>query len=290
MEIAEDIFVREDLSKPENRVNLALFSLMQQDWFRKWTLRRLRLPTDAVVYPPENIRGRRPDFMVKSEGSEVAVIEVELGKNHGQAEDYRAQFAVVKTIWGTREHGGDLSLEEIAEVLGRRRRLSAQTKFNVAHLIKLIDEGLSGHSRSSARGNVSEEMWNHWLVEELRNRLGDRLDATTGQVGIGSLKADTIGKEGFSLKVRRLDRSGEVAVLSITRGTHLVFPSRRKLNRCLPNLRAEVDDYMRLVASLNCDVEVDGDNARPRIALEPNREALIGKVGEIERCVRALAG
>ena len=29
----DDLFVNEDISKPENRVNLALFSLMQQDWF-----------------------------------------------------------------------------------------------------------------------------------------------------------------------------------------------------------------------------------------------------------------
>ena len=290
MNIDEDPFVKEDLSKPENRVNLALFSLMQQGWFRKWILRRLRLPTDAVVYPPGNIRGRRPDLRVVSDGSELAVIEVELGKNQGQAEDYRAQFDVVKTIWGTRDSGGDLSLEEITEFLGRHRRLYPQTKINVKHLCKLIEEGLRSHSQSAERGNVSEEMWNHWLVEELRSRLGDRLVATTKQVGIGILKADTIGNKGFSLKVRRRDRSGEVALLSITRGTHLLFPSRQKLNRCLPNLGTAVDDYMYLVASMNCDVDMDGNNARPRLALEPNRETLTGKVGELARCVRALAG
>ena len=31
---SDNLFVNEDVSKRENRVNLALFSLMQQDWFR----------------------------------------------------------------------------------------------------------------------------------------------------------------------------------------------------------------------------------------------------------------
>ena len=58
----DDLFVSEAISKPENRVNLALLSLMQQDWFREWILKRLCLPADAVVYPPTNVGTRRPDF------------------------------------------------------------------------------------------------------------------------------------------------------------------------------------------------------------------------------------
>ena len=140
--------MNEDISKPENRVNLALFSLMQQDWFREWILKRLRLPADAVVYPPTNVHGRRPDLKVARDGSELAMIEVELGTNLGQAEDYRKQFATVKTIWGKRESGSDLSLEEVAEFLEGPRSLSPQTRFNVEHLRKLIIEGLSEHSSS----------------------------------------------------------------------------------------------------------------------------------------------
>ena len=32
----KDLFLSEDLSKPENRINVALFGLMTQDWFREW--------------------------------------------------------------------------------------------------------------------------------------------------------------------------------------------------------------------------------------------------------------
>ena len=286
----DDLFVNEDTSKPENRVNLALFSLMQQDWLREWVLERLCLPADAVVYPPSNVRGRRPDLKVVCNGSDVAMIEVELGTNPRQAEDYRMQFDVVKTIWGKKTDSGDLSLEEIAKFLEEPRCLSPQTRINVQHLSKLIEVGLSEHSSSRERGNVSEEMWEHRLVIALRNRLGEGLVATTERVGIGHLKADTVGKEGFSLKVNRRDRTGEVALFSISGGAHLIFPSRQKLNRCLPNHRAEVDAYMSLVATMGCDVEVRGENARPRLPLDSNLDAVLSKIDELTRCFEALAG
>ena len=288
----DDLFVNEDTSKPENRVNLALFSLMQQDWLREWILERLCLPADAVVYPPSNVHGRRPDLKVVRNGSDMAMIEVELGTNPRQAEDYRSQFDAVKvkTIWGKKKTRSDLSLEEIAEFLEEPRCLSPQTKINVQHLSKLIEVGLSEHSSSRERGNVSEEMWEHKLVIALRNRLGEGLEATTKRVGIGHLKADTVGKEGFSLKVNRRDRTGEVALFSISGGAHLIFPSRQKLNRCLPNHRAEVDAYMSLVTTMGCDVEVRGENARPRLPLDSNLDAVLSKIDELARCFEALAG
>ena len=288
MENIEDIFVKEDLSKPENRVNLALFSLMQQDWFREWILERLILPPDAVVYPPTNVRGRRPDLKVVGDSCET-MIEVELGTNPGQAEDYREHFDSVRTIWGKRESGSDLSLEEIAEFLKESRRLSPQTRINIQHLIKLIDEGLGEHSSSRERHDVSEGMWSHMLVVALRDRLGDRLVNTTRRVGAGRLKADTVGNQGFSLKVNRRDTSGEVALLSITAGAHLIFPSRQKLARCLPNRRAEVDAYMSLASTLGCDVDVLGNNSRPRLPLNPNLDAVLERVDELARCLGALA-
>ena len=287
----DDLFLKEDTCKPENRVNLALFSLMQQVWFREWVLMRLCLPADSVVYPPTNVHGRRPDFKVEHDGSEVAMIEVELGTNPRQAEDYRKQFNVVKTIWGKKKDGSDLSLEEIAEFLEEPRCLSPQTRINVRHLSKLIEEGLREHSSSRERANVSEEMWEHSLVVALRDRLGERFEATTSQVGIGYLKADTVGKEGFSLKVNRRDKTGEVALFSISGGSHIIFPSRQKLNCCLPNHRVEVDVYMSLITTMGCDVDVRGENnARPQLPLSSNLDAVLSKVDEFARCFEALAG
>ena len=47
-----NLFVNEDVSKPENRVNLALFSLMLVRDIREWLLSRLSLPAESIVYPP----------------------------------------------------------------------------------------------------------------------------------------------------------------------------------------------------------------------------------------------
>ena len=103
-------------------------------------------------------------------------------------------------------------------------------------------------------------------------------------------KPDTVGKEGFSLKVSRRDTSGEVALISIRGGAHLIFPSRQKLRRCLPNHRTEVDDYMSLVTTMGCDVNVDRENARPHLPLDRDFDDVLGKVDELARCFEALAG
>ena len=222
------------------------------------------------------------------------MIEVELGTNLAQAEDYREQFGTVKKVWGRRGSGGDLSLEEVADYLAgfleEPGRLSPQTRINVLHYLgELIKQGLDGHSSSAERGNVSEEMWEHSLVVALRGLLGTRLEATTKRVGIGRLKADTVGKKGFSLKVNRRDNSKEVALISIYAGGYLIFPSRQKLSGCLPNHRAEVDAYMSLVSAMGCDVDVHEPNARPRLLLDPNLDAVLGRVDELARCFKALA-
>lgn len=55
--MTEDLFVREDLSKPENRINVSLFGLLAVSRFREWFLARLGLPAAAVVYPSVNVVG-----------------------------------------------------------------------------------------------------------------------------------------------------------------------------------------------------------------------------------------
>ena len=61
-----DIFTNEDMSKSENRVNVSLFGLMTQDWFREWVLGKLTLPQDSILYPPTNVQEARPDLKVET--------------------------------------------------------------------------------------------------------------------------------------------------------------------------------------------------------------------------------
>ena len=67
--IGDRIFTNEDLSRPENRINVAMFGVMAQDWFRVWLLSELNLPASSVVFPPTNVGTERPDFTVEDPGT-----------------------------------------------------------------------------------------------------------------------------------------------------------------------------------------------------------------------------
>jgi len=113
-------------------------------------------------------------------------------------------------------------------------------------------------------------MRQHSLIVGLRDRLGDRMESTDSENETpqdGRFKA-VFTPTGFSLRVRRRDdENGPVALLSVRDGEFLIFPSRIKLNRCLPGHKTEVEAYMSLVVRFGCDVDVEGHNAKPWIRL-----------------------
>ena len=285
-----DLFLSEDLNKPENRINVALFGLMQQDWFRKWFLYELRLPADAVVYPPTNTKGARPDLKAKRpDGATLAWIEVEVGTNVAQAEDYRKRYRpeLVKTIWGRQDGGGDLSLEEIANYLDGQTDFPPQTEINVQYLRDQIRQALGEHSQSSQRANVSDKMRKHPLVVELRKRLGNKLVFTTGRVMIGYLKADTVSEEGFSLRVYSTQAANrELSVMNITSGRQEIgFPSLPKLEKYLPDHHHEIDAYTSVLDSMGLDISKYSEKRRPSRLLK----TVLGKLDELVPCLEALA-
>ena len=136
-------------------------------------------------------------------------------------------------------------------------------------------------------------MRQHPLVVGLSERLGDRMEFTDSQSETpqdGCLKALMTGT-GFSLRVRRRDdENGPVALISVQNGEFLIFPSRTKLNRCLPDHQGEVEAYMSLVIGFGCDVDVDGDNARPRPRLSSDLAVVLQEIDGLARCLQALAG
>ena len=262
------IFTNEDTSKPENRVNLALFSLMQQNWFREWFLGKLDLPLDSILYPPTNKRELRPDLMVETlGGSTIAWIEVELGTNQEQFERYRKRYdEPVKRVYGKRSDSGDLSLEEIRDFLSEHiGSLPPQTEVNVRHLRKLISEGLDGHKPPQQRTEVSEKMRAHLLVVGLRERLGDRLKFTAGRINPGELKADAMEKEGFSL-LAFSPKTGSVYLLSIRGGTQQVnFPNKLWLEKYLPAHRsAAIEEYVALLNEIGLNIDTGKSNVYAR--------------------------
>lgn len=288
--MADDLFLNEDLAHPENRINVALFGLMTQDWLRTWFLEQLELPLDAVVYPPMNESGVRPDLKaVGTDGSTLAWIEVELGTNPGQVADYQSRLsAPIKTVYGRRSHGGDLSLEQVADHLSAERELPPQTKLNIQHLHDQIRQGLSGFSSSSSvREDVSDEMKENPLVSGLKDRLDGKLRFTTGRIPAGYLKADTNKRQGFSLRVNsRISSSGSLSLLAISGGRpDVILPSRMKLDRYLPTHGREVADYASLLLELGCDIGLYEELQRPSIPLE----VMIKALDRVAECVSKLA-
>ena len=288
---ARQIFVNEVLSNPENRINVALFGLMTQDWLRTWFLEQLAFPTDAVIYPPVNEQGKRPDFTVDGvDGLKLAWIEVELDYDAAQLEEYRSRFEEpVKAVWGRRAHGGDLSLEEVAERLrSELPNLTPQTRVNVEHLLKQFDQHLYGRSPSSSRAEVSDEMLDHPLVVGLRERLGDKLKFTAGRGQPGILTADTNSDKGFSLRAySRVSRSRKsVSLLNISNGRPEVrFQPLDHLEKYLPDHPSEVADYAQLLFELGTDI--GRFTGRQSGSLEV--EVVVDALDRISDCVVAFA-
>jgi hypothetical protein len=284
------IFLNENLNHPENRINVALFGLMGTEWFHDWFLEALNFPTSAVVYPPANENGVRPDLRVVDPSTDLTLgwVEVELGTNQGQVDQYRSRFAEpVRTVWGRREQGGDLSLEEVADRLEQPSPdVGTQVRFNCEHLAQQIRQDLRGFRPSAPRAEVSVEMRSHPLVVALTSRLGERLLFTTGPLPPGFLKADTTGEQGFSLRVRRGDASGSVSLLAISGGRPFVLlPPHAKLSRCLPRHGPLVDDFADLIAEMGCNLRTFGEQQRPMLPLH----TVLDRIDDIAAMVLLLA-
>ena len=145
------------------------------------------------MYPPKYTKGARSDLTVETpdRSATLAWIEVELGKNADQIKDYCERYSEpVKSVWGKRIDGGDLSLEEIRDYLGKHTgNLPPQTKINVRHLMQLIKDGL-GRCDGSKNLNLNEflESFENFEIQTAASRLLDvanEAGAHIWQIGSG---------------------------------------------------------------------------------------------------------
>lgn len=294
--MTDDIYLNEDLSKPENRINVALFGLLGHDWLRGWLLSELDLPAEAVIYPSKNYKGVRPDFKIAiNDGITLAWVEVEIGANPAQIANYQDLLdEPVKTILGRQSDGGDLSLEEIATFLSEEcinsSAIGPQITIQIKHMVRQIERALAGHSSANPpRDNVSNKMWSHCLVAGLKDRLGSKLLDNPENIDIGFLKADTIGPEGFSLRVySKVARKRELSLLNISQGQNkVVFPSLVRLRRCLPDHGLQIDSYVSFLQNCGLDITDFPEAGKPSL---PHYEVLLPKLDDLAECLLALAG
>jgi hypothetical protein len=204
----KDIFVKEDISKPENRVNLALFHLQADENFHRWFCDKLGIPASSVIYPIRNSEGNRPDYAVKNNGEIIGYVEVELGdENRSQISSYKEKYekngVKIFSVTGKSYHNSDLSLEEIAEYFKKNLRNFAnpQKELSALYFIKLV-ETYSTHASSNPRIPISEEMRNHSFVKKLLGALADvefLEGKKRGRRGVAVI--NTVGEKGFSFRV-----------------------------------------------------------------------------------------
>lgn len=307
----DDIFIREDLSRPENRINVAMFGLMTEPRFASWLLARLGMPATAVLYPPQNTANDggagRPDFVIRSafDGDVIGYVEVETVKNTEQIERFRRMFPTlpVVALWGRPGDGCDLSLEEVAAFLETASRWeSAQSRINADHLRLLIRDALAGARSSTARAQVGSSMWESPFVLGLRDVLGDRLERTgSPNLHPRDIRIDTTDSGptnmGFSIRVYspKSSRGKSVSILNRSGGRPSIrFSSKAWLRYYLPAHHAIIDELCTLVDEMGGDMIQDwrpgDDSSRPTARFaDVSLARAEARVADVARMVARLA-
>ena len=289
--IDERIFVNEDLSRPENRINVAMFGVMVQGWFRTWLLSQLGIAGNAIIYPPTNSETMRPDFKIENPDTRETLgwIEVEIGRDPGQLSRYQDHFAEpVKSIRG---HAGDVSLVCIVSRLECELdagTLEPQARLSVLLFRKLIASALSEAASDSKPVWISSKMKEHWLVQALTDSLGDRLDFDLKPMVPGGLKANARGTQGFSLRVfSRIASGREVSVLHIRGGAKEIgFASRARLEHYLPDHGQAIAAWYELIRSMSGEIDIAGMAQVPVRIEKPRFEEHMARFSE---CLDALS-
>ena len=288
---APPLFVREDIAKPENRLNLALFALFNVRAFRRWFLSRLDLPVGAVIYPPQNVNRVRPDFVVvDGEQQVLRWIEVELGPpDEGQLADYRSRLDEdVVCIAG----GGapDLDLDEVARAVSRiQPTLDSQRRYSAQAVLDLI-RNAAGATSSASYADPDERLLREPLIAVLLERLPGVLIPGRPSPPPGSILLTTTTQRGWTLRayssLEPTYRSVSVMWNRAIGGGRTQVPAAAQLRKYLPHDEQAVESYVEwLREEFGADVSAIGD----RQSLAVNESALLSRIDEFAEHLRALA-
>lgn len=290
-----DIFVSEDISKPENRLNLALFHLQMYEEFHIWFCENLGLPISAVIYPTENLSGDRPDFVVKNHNQVLGYIEVELGnENKSQLTNYQCKYESddikIFSITGKNIHNSDLSLEKISSFLSEKLHSieNQQKALSVKYLIKLITT-YSNENISYSRNPVSEEVLHRPFVKKLLDALQNyKPHESQNKIESGKYYCDTNGPEGFSFRVfTPTAKKKSTSLLSITKGRdHITFLSEEWYRKYLKHKsESDVTNWINFITetlSLPINhIKLKGRLNAPITTVEKNFEELVSVITKL---------
>ena len=287
-----EIFVNEDVSKPENRLNLAMLALLNVATFRQWFLHRLGLPEDAVVYPPQHIRGNlRPDYVVTSPDRSVvhAWVEVELGTaNAAQLAQYRTLEERIISIVGSGTAADDLTLEEVASsIRDLLPGFDAQAQVAGEMVITLVRAKV-GAAGLTEYTDPDAQLRERPAIRALRDRLGDIIQFGTPPVPQGKLMITTITQSGWTLRVfarGAKDKSVSIMWDQSSGGPNLRVPSIDKLRQYLPDAGQTVGEYGSAIERLGVrmwPIKRAGSAAVPE-------QAVVDAIDDLAPIIRRLA-
>lgn len=263
----QPIHFKEDTSKPENRTNLALLSILQIDEIRTYLLRELRLPQESLICPSPNLEteefstSQRPDFVVRDHSdATIGYIEVELGpEDKAQINGYRSctNYPVLSIVGKASYSPADLSLEEIYKhaLSVKPKHLRRQQSVSLELFCRLVKYYvIDGNFKpSSARASLSDKMLRSPLVQMIYSHFGSgNILQADASVLPGKIKLDTIGENGFSLRVFSNETgSNGVSLMNRSQGREVInFPSLKKLLKYLPYREEACRRYAQLIAEL----------------------------------------
>lgn len=269
------VFANEDVSKPENRINLSLFGLFLNDDFKDWFLEQFVLPQDAVIFPSKTLKGGiRPDFAVHNKDDKpIAYIEVEIGKEDiGQLQNYRSILNVpVLSICGKKEHKGHLSLIEIYGKLKevKEKIKSKQFNKNFAVYETLIHENVLYQGRERYKSTtISDEMRNSFLIQKLMGSLEIHEDIGR-TMRPGEFLLETKKENGFSLRIysRISTVRNSLSIMAQTAGRpRVIFPSKEKLEKYLPESKKEaINELASYLNKIGYPIDNLGINNQSRV-------------------------
>jgi hypothetical protein len=285
------IHFKEDTAKPENRTNLALFSILMIPEVHDFLCTHLEILHNIIICPSPNLQteefalSSRPDFkVVKSLDDKdiFAYIEIELGKeDESQISNYRSLtnkriYSIVgkKSYREGMQGKGDLSLEEIHNFAKglKEKYLNSQQHASLELFCNLVQYYVEEESYNLLlkRSNLSEKMLNTTLIQAVFDHFGRDNILGTGNIKRGHISLDTITENGFSLRVYSTETRMGVSLMSRSGGRPTIeFPSWVKLKKYFPYKVAEVEEFVNVIFALGAyEIKSLSEKQRAKLGLE----------------------
>ena len=280
-----NIHINEDTAKPENRTNLALFSILMIPEVRHFVLEKLEIPKDMLIFPCPNLQSEefdqcgRPDFKITRSLSdrEYGFIEIELGQeDKNQIVSYAKWGKIYSIVGGISDKKGiqgkgDLCLEEIYSFIKTMKDNYKNTQqeaslelFSSLGKYYVIEGNFNQYNK---RSPISEKMAYSFLIQEIIRHFGEDKVCLDGKIRRGHVSLDTIKENGFSLRVYSTETSKGLSLMSRAGGRpYIEFPFLSKLVKYFSHKQDAAAAFASVIKNLGA-YEVEGLTEKRRAKL-----------------------